>query len=154
MSKNIQDNSGAEKKKENEYSCYIYFHYNVKEKKQECCFHLETKKLFTVMNYELNVKGEKQQRELNLYLMGLVNKQTYLTEVSPASGKVYFNDLFGDYKVNVINSDKSVNSINIYVNEYEKELKIKEVLPVEKGKNLFCIFETAKKSDTFGKGLG
>jgi hypothetical protein len=151
MAKNKKTEAGNEKQDSIEYLCSVFFRYNKLTKQQQYCVRLETIKLFSALSYRLTVKAHKKKSEIDLNIMGLTPDQTYLQLVKPAASESYFDELYGDYKINIIKPDNSINSAVFNFNIFKKEIVLVNSL-FTPGKNVrqFCTFETAVELNTFG----
>lgn len=140
----------VKKEAEREYNCKIAFKFNPLKKVQEYAFTLETEKLFSSMNYGITTESKKDKNVIDISILGLSPKQTYFTEVSPARCEVFFEDLYGEFTVNIIKKDGSINSAVVNFNVFKKEIKlIEEFLPEKKNNRKFCSFSIDKTSFTF-----
>lgn len=131
-----------------EYNCKISFgnpslrdKFNPLKKVQQYAFTLETEKLFSSMNYGITTESRKDKKVIDISILGLSPRQTYFTEVGPAKNEVFFEDLYGEYTVNIIKKDGSINSAVVDFNVFKNEIKlIKEFLPPKKNNRKFCTF--------------
>lgn len=141
-----------EKEGELEYTCKVYFYFNPHLKKQQYAVLIETTKLFSVLNYEITLNSSKKNKEIDVSIVGLKAVQAYLTQPGPANGEVFFDDVYGEFTVNVIKQDGTINSAVYNFNIFKKEiLLIKEFLPEKKNNRRFCTFAVAEEYFTFGK---
>lgn len=138
------------KKEEIEFNCKIYFHYDYVSKKQKYRFQLETLKIFSALNYKISTQYRKEKNEIDISVLGLTAQNDYLTKVQPATAEIDFEDLFGEYTLNIIKQDGSINSAVLNFNIFKKEiLLIKEFLPQKKNNGKFCTFEIDKSMYSF-----
>lgn len=138
------------KESEIEYNCLISFKYNPQKKIQQYTFALETAKLFSNMNYSITTEYKKDKKVIDISILGLTPKQTYFTEPGPAFSEILLEDLYGEYTVNVIKKDGSINSAVVDFNVFKKEIKlIKEFLPPKKNNRKFCAFIINIDKSTF-----
>ncbi len=138
------------KKEEIEFNCKIYFHYDSISKKQKYRFHLETLKVFSSLNYKITTQYRKEKNEIDISILWLNALNDYLTKVQPASAEIDFEDLFGEYTVNIIKQDGSINSAIVNFNVYKKDIQIvKEFLPQKKNNGRFCTFELDRTHNSF-----
>lgn len=134
-----------------EFICKVFFYFNPHLKKQQYGIQVETVKQFSVMSYELTLKGAKSGKEIDISVMGLRAKQSYLNMAGPAYGEIYFDDLYGRHTINVIKQDGTINSAVFDFNIFKKEIVLsEEYLPEKKNNRRFCSFETAEEYFTFG----
>ncbi|MCX8105561.1 MAG: hypothetical protein N3D80_06805 [Ignavibacterium album] len=138
------------KKEEIEFNCRIYFHSDKKTKKQKYRFQLETLKVFSALNYKISTQHRKSKNEIDISILGLTAQNDYLTKVQPATAEVDLEDLFGEYTLNIIKQDGSINSALLNFNIFKKEISlIKEFLPQKKNNGKFCTFEIDNSLFTF-----
>lgn len=138
------------KESEIEYNCIISFKYNPQKKIQQYAFSLETVKLFSNMNYAITTECKKEKKIIDISILGLTPKQTYFTEPGPASSEILLNDLYGEYTVNIIKKDGSINSAVVDFNVFKKEIKlINEFLPPKKNNRKFCSFIVNNEKSSF-----
>lgn len=138
------------KKEEIEFNCRIYFFYDSVTKKQKYRFQLETLKVFSALNYKISTQFRKEKNEIDVSILGLKAQNDYLVQAQPATAEIDFEDLFGEYTVNILKQDGSINSLILNFNIYKKEIEIvKEFLPPKKNNGKFCTFEIDKSLFTF-----
>ena len=104
-----------------EYACSIAFKYNVQKKVQQYVFALETMKLFSSMNYSITTLSKKEKKVIDISIQGLTPKLTYFTQAGPGTSEVVFEDLYGEYTVNLIKKDGSINSALVNFNVFKKK---------------------------------
>lgn len=142
----------TKKKTEIEFNCKIYFHKDGINGKQKYRFEVETLKIFSFLNYKLTVQARKEKKVIDISLLGLTALNDYMAKVQPANVEIDFEELFGDYTVNVIKQDGSINSTLVNFNIYKKEIEIiKEFLLEKKNNSKFCMFEIDKDNFTYSK---
>lgn len=133
-----------------EYYCKAFFKYDEKQKKQYYAFAIETVVEFTAFAYEVSVDVIKEKNVINLVVMGLRAKLNSVPRVQPARNESLFEDLFGDFTVNVVKQDGAINSADFYFNIYKKELLLlKQYKPKKKNNRLFCEFKVAEDEFSF-----
>jgi hypothetical protein len=138
------------KESELEYNCKIAFKFNPSKKIQQYIFNLETEKLFSSMNYGITTESKKNKKVIEISILGLSPKQTYFTEAGPAKSEIFFEDLYGEYIVNVIKKDGSINAAKIDFNVFKKEIRlVEEFLPPKKNNRKFCAFSVDRENFTF-----
>jgi hypothetical protein len=138
------------KKSEIEYFAKVFFEYNTIEKKQLYVLQLRTAQEFSFLNYEVSAEVRKRKNIVDISLMGLRTKQSYLVIPQPAISNFYFEDLFGEYTFNIIKQDGSINSAKYHFNLFKKELKlVNEFMLAKKNNRKFCKFEIATDLFTF-----
>ena len=148
----LKKSTPAKKKKEIEFNCRIYFYADKKNGQQKYRFEIETIKLFSVLNYKIIAQARKEKKTIDISLLGLTTLNDYVARVQAANIEIDFDNLFGEYTVNVIKQDGSINSAIVNFNAFKKEIEIiKEFLPEKKNNSKFCTFEVDKKSYSFSK---
>jgi len=147
---NLKETVPGKKEAELEYNCKIAFKFNPLKKVQQYSFILETEKLFSSMEYGITTESKKDKKVIDISILGLSPKQSYFTEAGPAKSEVSFEDLYGEYTVNIIKKDGSINSAVLDFNIFKKEIKLlNEFLPPKKNNRKFCAFSVNSKNFTF-----
>ncbi|MHB8905084.1 MAG: hypothetical protein ACYC4T_06225 [Melioribacteraceae bacterium] len=135
-----------------EYLCKAFYKYDDIAGKQYCVFAVETIVEFTSFSYEVSVDVIKEKNIFNFVLMGLKAKTNVVPLVQPARTELCFQDLVGDYVVNVVKQDGAVNTGEFHFNIYKKEILLtKQYKPKKKNNRLFCQFEVAEEEFTFSE---
>lgn len=151
--KNIEAAKAAiPQKKEDkiEYVCLAAFRYDETLRKQYCMFRIQTVVQFTSFAYEISVDSQIIKNEIDLTILGLQTKSNYLPKVEPAFADVLFEDLIGEYTINVIKQDGSINSAVYNFNIFKKEIKlVKTFMPEKENNRLFCEFHVAEDLFSF-----
>lgn len=148
----LKDTVPVKKKDEIEYICKAFFKYDKIQKKQFCIILLMTVKEFTVLNYEISVNVQKKKNNIDVSILGLNTKHTYVTYVKPAVSELFFEDLFGKQTINIIKQDGSINSAIFEFNIYKKEIILhEEIIPKKKNNRKFCSFEVDIINSTFSE---
>lgn len=133
-----------------EYRCKTFFKWDEIKRKQYSVFLLETVKEFSTFNYYITTKVNINKNNIDILIAGLTTTQNYYTEVSPARSEIILENLFGDYTVNVIKQDGSINSAVYDFNLYLKNISLKEeFIPKKKNNRKFCEFSEANKLSTY-----
>jgi hypothetical protein len=133
-----------------EYVCKAFYSYDNKNNKQYCVFAVETIVEFTSFAYEISVEVIKEKNVINLILTGLSAKTNVVPLVQPARTEVLFEDLIGDYTINVLKQDGAINTAEYHFNIFKKEiLLVKQYKPKKKNNRLFCRFEVALDEFSF-----
>jgi len=92
----------------------------------------------------------KEKNVLNFILKGLKAKTNVVPVVQPARTELLFEDLIGDYVVNVVKQDGAINTGEFHFNIYKKEILLtKQYKTNKKNNRLFCKFEVADKEFSF-----
>lgn len=143
----------AEKKdQEIEYICKIYFSGKT-QKNQQYCFRLETTRQFSVLNYELSLDYKKEKKVIDIVVLGINTKSSYSNEAGVAFSEIFLEELYGEYEVNIIKNDGSINSAMFDFNIFKKRIElIKEFVPEKKNNRKFCSFLVDKESFSFVQG--
>lgn len=142
----------SKKKNEIEFNCRIFFHKDGSNHRQKYRFCLKTSKVFTSLSYKIAVQAQKIKKVIDISVLGLTLLNDYVAKVQPAFGEVDFEDLFGEFTVNIIKQDGSINSALINFNIFKKEIVIvNEFLPEKENNSKFCTFEIDKDNFTFSK---
>ncbi len=133
-----------------EYLCKAFYKYDDMARKQYCVFAIETIVEFTSFSYEVSIDVIQEKNVINFVLMGLKAKTNVVPLVQPARTELRFQDLVGDYIVNVVKQDGAINTGEFHFNIYKKEIVlIKQYKPKKKNNRLFCQFEVAEEEFSF-----
>jgi hypothetical protein len=133
-----------------EYVCKAFYKFDQSVKKEFCVFAVETVAEFTSFSYEVSVELLKDKNVIDLILMGLRAKTNVVPLVQPARSELLFEDLVGDFTVNIVKQDGAVNTGEFHLNIFKKEiLLVKQYKPKKKNNRLFCRFEVAENEFTF-----
>lgn len=133
-----------------EYLCKAYYRYDEKIKKQYCAFTIETTVEFTSFAYEISVEVIKDKNLFYFIVMGLKAKMDAVPRVQPARKELLFEDLVGEYVVNVVKQDGAINCADYRFNIFKKEIILeKEYKPKKKNNRLFCKFKVAEEEFSF-----
>ena len=133
-----------------EYICKAFYKYDDIAGKQYCVFAIETIVEFTSFSYEVSVDIIQEKNVINFVLMGLRAKMNVVPLVQPARTELLFNDLVGDYQINVVKQDGAINTGEFHFNIYKKEILLtKQYKPKKKNNRLFCKFEVAEEDFSF-----
>ena len=133
-----------------EYICNAFYKYDQQTKKQYCVFAIETVVEFTSFAYEVSVEALKEKNVIDFVLTGLRAKTNVVPLIQPARTELLFEDLIGDYTVNVVKQDGAINSAEYHFNIFKKEIVLlKQYKPKKKNNRLFCKFEVDKEEFSF-----
>ncbi|MFA7228912.1 MAG: hypothetical protein WC061_07750, partial [Melioribacteraceae bacterium] len=133
-----------------EYLCKAYYKYDDVARKQYSVFAIETLVEFTSFAYEVSLDIIREKNVINIILMGLKAKMNVVPDVQPARTEILFQDLVGDYEVNVVKQDGAINSGEYHFNIYKKEILLtRQYKPKKKNNRLFCRFEVDLENFTF-----
>jgi len=133
-----------------EYICKAFYKYDETVKRQYCVFAIETLVEFTSFAYEVSVDVIKEKNIISFILMGLKAKTNVVPLVQPARTELYFQDLVGDYTVNVVKQDGAINTGEYHFNIFKEEILLtKQFKPKKKNNRLFCKFEVDKARFSF-----
>jgi len=148
----LKKSTPLKKKSEIEFNCKIYFYKGGTNGKQKYRFEIETLKIFSFLNYKLTAQSKKEKKIIDISLLGLTALNDYLAKVQPAKVEIDFEELFGEYTVNIIKQDGSINSAIVNYNIFKKEIElVKEFLPDKKNNGKFCTFEVDRESFSYSK---
>lgn len=140
----------AKKPDKIEYICKAYYKYDETVKKQFSVFAIETIAEFTSFSYEVSVDVAQEKNTINFILMGLRANTNVVPLVQPARTELKFEDLVGDYIVNVVKQDGAINTCKYHFNIYKKEiLLLEQYKPKKKNNRLFCNFEVDEEYFSF-----
>ncbi|NWF88383.1 MAG: hypothetical protein HXY50_02870 [Ignavibacteriaceae bacterium] len=146
----LKESVPIKKEDELEYNCSLSFKFNPLKKIQQYSVKLNTIKLFSSMNYSITTQSKKEKKIIDISILGLTPRQTYFTQAGPADSELLFEDLYGEYTLNIIKKDGSINSALVDFNVFKKEIKIlKEFLPEKKNNRKFCSFTVDKANCSF-----
>lgn len=133
-----------------EYVCMAFFKYDEKLSRQFYAFAIETVVEFTSFAYEIAVEVIKERQVINFILMGLKAKSNVVPQIQPARTEIYFEDLIGDYVVNVVKQDGAINTGEFHFNIFKKEILLKnQYKPKKKNNRHFCNFEVSENEFSF-----
>lgn len=138
-------------KEEKEYLIKFYFHYDNLQKKQYYVISLETLKIFRTLSYGISVDVVKQKDIIDIKILGLDTKSSYIVQPRQAATELFFEDLYGNYKVIIHKHDKLFNSVNASFNIFTKSITLKKDLTkaAKAVKKNFCVFEVDESKFTF-----
>ncbi|MCX7797419.1 MAG: hypothetical protein N2249_02205 [Melioribacter sp.] len=133
-----------------EYICKAYFKYDPKLKKQYLAFLIETVIEFTNFTYEISVDLVHEKNVVYFVITGLIVRMDTVPQIQPAKREILFDTLTGDYIINVVKQDGTINSAEFHFNIFKREIILKrEYIPKKKNNRFFCKFEVAKENFTF-----
>lgn len=133
-----------------EYICKAYFKYDAPTNKQYYVIAVETITAFANFAYEISVDWFKDKREIFIVLTGLKAKTNMVPKVQPAKKEILFEELIGEYAVNIVKQDGAINTGIFKFNIFNKEIKlIKEYKPKKKNNRLFCEFKVCEEEYSF-----
>ncbi len=133
-----------------EYTCKALFNFDELTKKQQYIFAIETSAVFTSFAYEVSVDSFKEKDQIYIVIKGLKALPNLAPRVMPARTDIIFEDLMGEYTVNIVKQDGAMNSGIFKFNIYNKDIKIlDEFIPEKENNRHFCNFEIAKDEYTF-----
>jgi len=130
-----------------EYVCIAGFTADELIHKQYTLLRIETVAVFTSFAYEVSIDAHVHKNVIDITIMGLQTKTNYVPKLEAAKAELLLENLTGEYTVNVIKQDGSINSAVYDFNVYKKEIKLKKVFIPEKENNRkFCDFVVAEQS--------
>lgn len=134
-----------------EYLVRFYFSFDKVTGKQFYTVALSTYRLFSQLNYSITTKVKRQRDHITVNLLGLSTNNSYYTNSYSAVSFLRFEELFGDFTVNVVKQDGTVNSALVAFNIYNKSIEIRSTSSGNDGEDrIFCQFETDSSQFTFG----
>lgn len=146
----LKKSTPLKKKGEIEYNVFFTFKFDKLKNKQFYIIKIETVKEFSNLNYGIAVDMRKKKEVIDISLLGLTMKQSYLVVPQPAFVELMFEDLYGQFQINLIKQDGSINSAEVEFNVFKKEIKIlKDIVPVKKNNGRFCSFLVNKENHSF-----
>jgi hypothetical protein len=150
--KNALDAIPEKKPDKIEYVCKVFFKYDFTVRKQLYAFAIETVAEFTNFTYEISVETVKEKNTITFFLMGLRAMPNMAPVIQPARSEVTFEDLIGEYKVQLVKQDGAINNAIFNFNIFTKEIKLIESFkPVKKNNRWFSRFEIAEDEFSFAK---
>lgn len=150
--KNALDVIPQKKPDKIEYVCKVFFKYDDTSRKQLYAFAIETVAEFTNFSYEISVETVKEKNTITFFLMGLRAMPNMAPQIQPARSEFPFEDLIGEYTVNLVKQDGAINSARYNFNIFMKEIKLIESFkPAKKNNRWFSRFEVAEDEFTFLK---
>jgi len=82
--------------------------------------------------------------------MGLTAKTNIVPEIKPALTEVEFDDLVGDFTINVVKQDGAINSCQMHFNLYLKSIEVIKIFkPKKKNNRHFCDFVVDEEKYSF-----
>lgn len=140
----------AKKPDKIEYVCKVFYNYDPTSKKQLYTFAIETVAEFTSFLYEVSVEAVKEKNTITFFLMGLRALTNMAPKIQPARSEVSFEDLIGEYTINLVKQDGAINQAKYSFNIFLKEIKLLEsVKPPKKNNRWFARFEVSEEEFTF-----
>jgi len=138
------ENIPQKKEDKVEYNCHAFFFYDRSLKKQYYVLRLDTVVNFGSFSYSITYDAVKSKKVIDIVILGLKADINFLPDASPAESDVMFEDLFGEFTVNIIKQDGCVNSAVYDFNIFKKEILLKnKFIPTKQNNRLFCDFFTA-----------
>jgi len=148
--KNALDAVPQKKPDKIEYVCKVFFKYDTAARKQLYAFAIETVAEFTNFTYEVSVEAVKEKNIITFFLMGLRALPNMAPKIQPACSEVIFEDLIGDYIINLVKQDGAINQAKYHFNIFLKEIKlIESAKPPKKNNRWFSRFEVAEDEFSF-----
>jgi hypothetical protein len=133
-----------------EYKCMAFFKFDNIKNKEYCTIRIQTIAEFTSFAYEISVASMITKDVIDVSILGLHAKINYLPRIENANTDLDFENLYGEYTVNIIKQDGSINSAVLDFNIFKREIKlIKTFIPEKKNNRHFCEFEISQKDFSF-----
>lgn len=134
-----------------EYYVRFYFEFDKVTGRQYYTIALSTFRLFSQLNYSITTKIKKQKDQITINLLGLSTNNSYYTNSYSAVSFLRLEELFGDFTVNVVKQDGTINSALVSFNIYNRTIEIRSTSSGNEGQDrIFCQFETDNSQFTFG----
>lgn len=134
-----------------EYYVRFYFEFDKVTGRQYYTIALSTFRLFSQLNYSITTKIKKQKDQITINLLGLSTNNSYYTNSYSAVSFLRLEELFGDFTVNVVKQDGTINSALVSFNIFNKTIEIRSTSSGNEGQDrIFCQFETDNSQFTFG----
>jgi hypothetical protein len=148
--KNALEAIPAKKPDKIEYVCKVFFKYDTTIKKQLYVFAIETVAEFTSFSYEVSVEAVKEKNTINFFLMGLRALTNMAPKIQPARSEVAFEDLMGEYTIDLVKPDGAINQAKYRFNIFLKKIELVEsTKPPKKNNRWFSRFEVAEEEFSF-----
>ncbi|MFO7523843.1 MAG: hypothetical protein R6W68_00175 [Ignavibacteriaceae bacterium] len=146
----LKDSTPVKKESEIEFNCRMFFHRDSRKGNQKYRFTIETIRQFSFMNYEVTTKANKTKKNIDISIIGLTAKDDFVSKAQPAYANVDFEELYGEYTINIIKQDGSINSAVVDFNIFKKEIKLVQTfLPEKENNRTFCTFEVDDSMHTY-----
>jgi len=136
-----------------EYYCKAFFTYDQALQQQFVVFRVETVVEFTSFAYEVSTEVLKEKDHLYIILMGLKAETNIVPGIQSAKKDIIIEDVVGEFVINIVKQDGSINSGRYKLNIYNKEIELlEEFIPEKKNNRHFCTFYVDPESNEFPKG--
>ena len=98
----------------------------------------------------MSVDSFREKNQIYVIIKGLKAQTNMAPRVMPARTDIVFDDLMGEYTVNIVKQDGAINSGVFKFNIYNKEIKLlDEFIPEKENNRHFCQFGVAEDEYTF-----
>ncbi|QQS35019.1 MAG: hypothetical protein IPM56_12235 [Ignavibacteriales bacterium] len=135
-----------------EFKCSVYFKTIPASDVQYYCLVVETVQHFSLLSYELSLQHRKNKNVIDVSILGLKTKNNYVNEPGPAYSELMFEELYGNYTINIIKQDGSINSAVFNFNIFKKDISlVEEFIPEKENNRKFCDFLVKKEKFSFTK---
>ncbi len=105
----------AKKKNEPEYLLRIFRHQDERTNKKGVVFAIETIAVFTNFKYEILLEEKRNNKEIELRIVGLHAPSLLMPGKGPARGSREYFDLKGTYTVRINKMGKEINEFRVEV---------------------------------------
>ncbi len=138
-------------KEDTEYIVKFYFYYDESAKKQFYVISLETIKIFRTLSYGISVDVQKTKDTIDIKILGLNTKSSFIITPKAASTELFFEDLYGTFNIAVHKHNKLANSITAMFNIFTKTITLKKDISkaAKSAKKQFCSFEVDESKYSF-----
>lgn len=135
-----------------EYVLLASFRYDELHKTQLYLLRLQTAVMFTSFAYEISVDVHQEKRNIDITILGLQTKTNFIPKFEPAKADILLEDLVGEYTVNVIKLDGTINAAVYDFNIFKKEIRLTgRFLPEKMNNRWFCDFQVDESSYSFAE---
>lgn len=137
-----------------EYNCMMSFQFEETEPKQYAVITIETEAEFSTFAYKVSVEVSRERNEFYIFLMGLSAEPNFTQNIGPAKTLIPFEDLVGDFTINVVKQDGAINSAEYHLNIYKREITISnDYVPEKENNRRFCNFSIDTEAFSFSDDL-
>ncbi|MBU1099695.1 MAG: hypothetical protein KKA84_04750 [Bacteroidetes bacterium] len=133
-----------------EYYCKAFFTYDQALHQQFVVFRVETAVEFTSFAYEVSTEVLREKDQLFIILMGLKAETNIVPGIQTAKKDIILEELVGEFVINIVKQDGSINSGRYKLNIYNKEIELlEEFIPEKKNNRHFCDFSVDEELNEF-----
>jgi hypothetical protein len=106
---------GKKKHRDPEYALHIFHHNDERTGKSSVVILVRTIKEFTSFNYEILLNASMTERTIQVKILGLRTTPLIMPGIGPARGRKDFDNLGGEYTVQVSKLDGETNEFHLSV---------------------------------------